>query len=306
MIVKHIYSFNCTTASEEKIYEMADLVSSHITPGDTISVIGPTTNVKNWTDCIPLDTSYTVEFMRARIANKIIEFLLNAGYGRKARYSFAFVIMGDGDATNDELLQPAIQEYVPEDQIHREPTSIIQSIPLSMEDIHDMLYNHTEYFNDFEALDLYMQKTQEDGQLAMLDGRWSSKKENKRIRQYKNRAEITAVMETLRERFLNLYGVICGISVNLLQNKEDAKKETETDQEKLIKSMRSDLTQVKRDITRLKNEQSKLRAFLSAKDDEEKPTATKKAKRTFRVNEKTQEEAKEDISKEKFSVSSEA
>lgn len=303
MIVKHIYSFNCTTASEEKIYEMADLVSSHITPGDTISVIGPTTNVKNWTDCIPLDTSYTVEFMRARIANKIIEFLFNAGYGRKARYSFAFVIMGDGDATNDELLQPTIQEYVPEDQIHREPTSIIQSIPLSMEDIHDMLYNHTEYFNDFEALDLYVQKTQEDGQLAMLDGRWSSKKENKRIRQYKNRAEITLVMETLRERFLNLYGVICGISETLLQNKEDAKKET--DQEKLIKSMRSDLTQAKRDITRLKNEQSKLRAFLSAKNEEETPTP-KKAKRTFRVNEQTQKEPKEETSTEKFSVSIEA
>lgn len=111
-------------------------------------------------------------------------------------------------------------------------------------------------------------------------------------------------METLRERFLNLYGVICGISENLRQNKEDAKKET--DQEKLIKSMRSDLTQAKREITRLKNEQSKLRAFLSAKNEEEKPTATKKAKRTFRVNEKTQEEAKEETSTEKFSVSSEA
>ena len=304
MIVKHIYSFNCTTASEEKIHEMADLVSSHVTLGDTISVIGPTTNVDNWTVYIPLDSSHTFELMQIKIANKIIEFLLNAGYERKARYSFAFVIMGDGDATNDELLQPAIQEYVPEDQIHRESTSLIQSIPLSMEDIHDMLYNHTEYFNDFEALDLYVQKTQEDGQLIMLDGRWSSKKENKRIRQYKNRAEITAVMETLRERFLNLYGVICGISENLRQNKEDAKKET--DQEKLIKSMRSDLTQAKRDITRLKNEQSKLRAFLSAKNDEEKPTATKKAKRTFRVNEKTQEEAKEETSTEKFSVSPKA
>ena len=304
MIVKHIYSFNCTTASEEKIHEMADLVSSHVTLGDTISVIGPTTNVDNWTVYIPLDSSHTFELMQIKIANKIIEFLLNAGYGRKARYSFAFVIMGDGDATNDELLQPAIQEYVPEDQIHRESTSLIQSIPLSMEDIHDMLYNHTEYFNDFEALDLYVQKTQEDGQLIMLDGRWSSKKENKRIRQYKNRAEITAVMETLRERFLNLYGVICGISENLRQNKEDAKKET--DQEKLIKSMRSDLTQAKRDITRLKNEQSKLRAFLSAKNDEEKPTATKKAKRMFRVNEKTQEEAKEETSTEKFSVSPKA
>lgn len=188
MIVKHIYSFNCTTASEEKIHEMADLVSSHIMPGDTISVIGPTTNVDNWTDCIPLDSSCTVELMQIKIANKIIEFLFNAGYGRKARYSFAFVIMGDGDATNDELLQPTIQEYVPEDQIHREPTSLIQSIPLSMEDIHDMLYNHGEYFTDFEALDLYVQKTQEDGQLIMLDGRWNSKKENKRALRYKNRA----------------------------------------------------------------------------------------------------------------------
>ena len=304
MIVKHIYSFNCTTASEEKIHEMADLVSSHVTLGDTISVIGPTTNVDNWTVYIPLDSSHTFELMQIKIANKIIELLLNAGYGRKARYSFAFVIMGDGDATNDELLHPTIQEYVPEDQIHREPTSLIQSIPLSMEDIRDMLYNHGEYFTDFEAIDRYVQKTQEDGQLAMLDNRWNSKKENKRARrQYSNRAEITAVMETLRERFLNLYGVICGISENLLQSKEDAKKET--DQEKLIKSMRADLTQAKRDITRLKNEQSKLRAFLSAKNEEEKPATTKKAKRTFRVNEKTQEESKEETSTEKFSVSSE-
>lgn len=305
MIVKHIYSFNCTTASEEKIYEMADLVSSHVTLGDSISVIGPTTNMENWTDYIPLDSSYTFDFMRANIANRIIEVLLNAGYGRKARYSFAFVIMGNGDATKDELLQPAIQEYVPEDQIHREPTSIIQSIPLSMEDIHDMLYNHTEYFTDFDVLNQYIQKTQEDVPFAMLDSRWTSKKENKRARRYKNRAEITAVMETLRERFLNLYGVVCGISANLLQSKKDAKKESE--QEKLIKSMRSDLTQAKREITRLKNEQSKLRAFLSAKNEEETATpknAPKKAKRTFRVND-TQEEPKEEISTEKFSVSSE-
>ena len=55
MIVKHIYSFNCTTASEQKIYEMATLVSSHVTLGDTISVIGPTTDVENWTECVPLD-----------------------------------------------------------------------------------------------------------------------------------------------------------------------------------------------------------------------------------------------------------
>ena len=303
MIVKHIYSFNCTTASEEQIYEMADLVSSHITLGDTLSVIGPTTDVETWTDCIPLDTSCTFDIMQAKIANKIIEFLFNAGYGRKARYAFAFVIMGDGDATNDELLQPAIQEYVPEDQIHREPTSIIQSIPLSMEDIRDMLYNHGEYFTDFEAIDRYVQKTQEDAPFAMLNSRWASKKENKRARRYKNRAEITAVMKTLQERFLNLYGMVCAISENLLQSKEDAKKET--DQEKLIKSMRSDLTQAKRDITRLKNEQSKLRAFLSAKNEEEKPAAKKKAKRTFRVND-TQEEPKEEISTEKISVSPKA
>ena len=303
MIVKHIYSFNCTTASEEQIYEMADLVSSHITLGDTLSVIGPTTDVETWTDCIPLDTSCTFDIMQAKIANKIIEFLFNAGYGRKARYAFAFVIMGDGDATNDELLQPAIQEYVPEDQIHREPTSIIQSIPLSMEDIRDMLYNHGEYFTDFEAIDRYVQKTQEDAPFAMLNSRWASKKENKRARRYKNRAEITAVMKTLQERFLNLYGMVCAISENLLQSKEDAKKET--DQEKLIKSMCSDLTQAKRDITRLKNEQSKLRAFLSAKNEEEKPAAKKKAKRTFRVND-TQEEPKEEISTEKISVSPKA
>ena len=302
MIVKHIYSFNCTTASEQKIYEMATLVSSHVTLGDTISVIGPTTDVDNWTDCISLDSSCTVELMQAKIANKIIEFLFNVGYGRKARYSFAFVIMGDGDATNDELLQPTIQEYVPEDQVHRESTSITYSTPLTMENIHDMLCNHAEYFNDFEAIDRYVQKTQEDAPFAMLDSRWASKKENKRARRYKNRAEITAVMKTLQERFLNLYGMVCAISENLLQNKEDAKKETE--QEKLIKSMRSDLTQAKRDITRLKNEQSKLRAFLSAKKEEETVTP-KKTKRTFRVNEKTQEEPKEEISTEKFSVSSE-
>ena len=132
MIVKHIYSFNCTTASEQKIYEMATLVSSHVTLGDTISVIGPTTDVETWTDCVPLDSSCNFELMQARIANKIIEFLFNAGYGRKARYSFAFVIMGDGDATNDELLQPAIQEYVPANQIHGEPVSIVYSKPLSM------------------------------------------------------------------------------------------------------------------------------------------------------------------------------
>lgn len=302
MIVKHIYSFNCTTASEEKIYEMATLVSSHVTLGDTISVIGPTTDVETWTDCIPLDTSCTFELMQAKIANKIIEFLFNAGYGRKARYSFAFVIMGDGDATNDELLQPAIQEYVPEDQVHRESTSITYSTPLTMENIHDMLCNHAEYFNDFEAIDRYVQKTQEDAPFAILDSRWASKKENKRARRYKNRAEITAVMKTLQERFLNLYGMVCAISENLLQSKEDAKKETE--QEKLIKSMRSDLTQAKRDITRLKNEQSKLRAFLSAKKEEETATP-KKAKRTFRVND-TQEEPKEEISTEKVSVSPKA
>ena len=302
MIVKHIYSFNCTTASEEKIYEMADLVSSHVTLGDTLSVIGPTTDVETWTDCIALDTSCTFDIMQAKIANKIIEFLLNAGYGRKARYSFAFVIMGDGDATNDELLQPAIQEYVPEDQIHRESTSINYVTPLTMENIHDMLCNHAEYFNDFEAIDRYVQKTQEDAPFAMLDSRWASKKENKRARRYKNRAEITAVMKTLQERFLNLYGMVCAISENLLQNKADAKKET--DQEKLIKSMRSDLTQAKRDITRLKNEQSKLRAFLSAKKEEE-TTTPKKAKRTFRVND-TQEEPKEEISTEKISVSPKA
>ena len=302
MIVKHIYSFNCTTASEEKIYEMADLVSSHVTLGDTLSVIGPTTDVETWTDCIALDTSCTFELMQAKIANKIIEFLFNAGYGRKARYSFAFVIMGDGDATNDELLQPTIQEYVPEDSMHRESTSITYSTPLTMENIHDMLCNHAEYFNDFEAIDRYVQKTQEDAPFAMLDSHWASKKENKRARRYKNRAEITAVMKTLQERFLNLYGMVCAISENLLQNKADAKKET--DQEKLIKSMRSDLTQAKRDITRLKNEQSKLRAFLSAKKEEE-TTTPKKAKRTFRVND-TQEEPKEEISTEKISVSPKA
>lgn len=302
MIVKHIYSFNCTTASEQKIYEMATLVSSHVTLGDTISVIGPTTDVENWTDCVPLDSSCNFELMQARIANKIIEFLFNAGYGRKARYSFAFVIMGDGDATNDELLQPAIQEYVPEDQMHREPTSINYVTPLTMENIHDMLCNHAEYFNDFEAIDQYVQKTQEDAPFAMLDSRWASKKENKRARRYKNRAEITAVMKTLQERFLNLYGMVCAISENLLQSKEDAKKET--DQEKLIKSMRSDLTQAKRDITRLKNEQSKLRAFLSAKNEEETATP-KKTKRTFRVND-TQEEPKEEISTEKISASPKA
>ena len=302
MIVKHIYSFNCTTASEEKIYEMATLVSSHVTLGDTISVIGPTTDVENWTDCVPLDSSCNFELMQARIANKIIEFLFNAGYGRKARYSFAFVIMGDGDATNDELLQPAIQEYVPEDQVHRESTSITYSTPLTMENIHDMLCNHAEYFNDFEAIDRYVQKTQEDAPFAMLDSHWASKKDNKRARRYKNRAEITAVMKTLQERFLNLYGMLCAISENLLQSKEDAKKETE--QEKLIKSMRSDLTQAKRDITRLKNEQSKLRAFLSAKNEEETATP-KKAKRTFRVND-TQEEPKEEISTEKISASPKA
>lgn len=302
MIVKHIYSFNCTTASEQKIYEMATLVSSHVTLGDTLSVIGPTTDVETWTDCVPLDSSCTFELMQARIANKIIEFLFNAGYGRKARYSFAFVIMGDGDATNDELLQPAIQEYVPEDQMHCESTSITYSTPLTMENIHDMLCNHAEYFNDFEAIDQYVQKTQEDAPFAMLDSRWASKKENKRARRYKNRAEITAVMKTLQERFLNLYGMVCAISENLLQSKEDAKKET--DQEKLIKSMRSDLTQAKRDITRLKNEQSKLRAFLSAKNEEETATP-KKAKRTFRVND-TQEEPKEEISTEKISVSPKA
>ena len=302
MIVKHIYSFNCTTASEEKIYEMADLVSSHVMLGDTLSVIGPTTNVENWTDCIPLDSSYAFELMQAKIADRIIEFLSNAGYGRKARYAFAFVIMGDGDATNDELLQPTIQEYVPEDSMHRESTSITYSTPLTMENIHDMLCNHAEYFNDFEAIDRYVQKTQEDAPFAMLDSHWASKKENKRARRYKNRAEITAVMKTLQERFLNLYGMVCAISENLLQNKADAKKET--DQEKLIKSMRSDLTQAKRDITRLKNEQSKLRAFLSAKKEEETATP-KKAKRTFRVND-TQEEPKEEISTEKFSVSPKA
>lgn len=302
MIVKHIYSFNCTTASEEKIYEMATLVSSHVTLGDTLSVIGPTTDVETWTDCIALDTSCTFELMQAKIANKIIEFLFNAGYGRKARYSFAFVIMGDGDATNDELLQPTIQEYVPEDSMHRESTSITYSTPLTMENIHDMLCNHAEYFNDFEAIDRYVQKTQEDAPFAMLDSHWASKKENKRARRYKNRAEITAVMKTLQERFLNLYGMVCAISENLLQNKADAKKET--DQEKLIKSMRSDLTQAKRDITRLKNEQSKLRAFLSAKKEEETATP-KKAKRTFRVND-TQEEPKEEISTEKISVSPKA
>ena len=302
MIVKHIYSFNCTTASEEKIYEMATLVSSHVTLGDTLSVIGPTTDVETWTDCIPLDTSCTFELMQAKIANKIIEFLFNAGYGRKARYAFAFVIMGDGDATNDELLQPAIQEYIPEDQMHCESTSITYSTPLTMENIHDMLCNHAEYFNDFEAIDRYVQKTQEDAPFAMLDSRWASKKENKRARRYKNRAEITAVMKTLQERFLNLYGMVCAISENLLQSKEDAKKET--DQEKLIKSMRSDLTQAKRDITRLKNEQSKLRAFLSAKKEEETATP-KKTKRAFRVND-TQEEPKEEISTEKFSVSPKA
>lgn len=302
MIVKHIYSFNCTTASEQKIYEMATLVSSHVTLGDTLSVIGPTTDVETWTECVPLDSSCTFELMQARIANKIIEFLFNAGYGRKARYSFAFVIMGDGDATNDELLQPAIQEYVPEDQMHCESTSITYSTPLTMENIHDMLCNHAEYFNDFEAIDQYVQKTQEDAPFAMLDSRWASKKENKRARRYKNRAEITAVMKTLQERFLNLYGMVCAISENLLQSKEDAKKET--DQEKLIKSMRSDLTQAKRDITRLKNEQSKLRAFLSAKNEEETATP-KKAKRTFRVND-TQEEPKEEISTEKISVSPKA
>ena len=302
MIVKHIYSFNCTTASEEKIYEMATLVSSHVTLGDTLSVIGPTTDVETWTDCIALDTSCTFELMQAKIANKIIEFLFNAGYGRKARYSFAFVIMGDGDATNDELLQPAIQEYVPEDQMHRESTSITYSTPLTMENIHGMLCNHAEYFNDFEAIDRYVEKTQEDAPFAMLDSHWASKKENKRARRYKNRAEITAVMKTLQERFLNLYGMVCAISENLLQNKADAKKET--DQEKLIKSMRSDLTQAKRDITRLKNEQSKLRAFLSAKKEEETATP-KKAKRTFRVND-TQEEPKEEISTEKISVSPKA
>ena len=303
MIVKHIYSFNCTTASEAKIYEMATLVSSHVTLGDTISVIGPTTDVENWTDCVPLDSSCNFELMQARIANKIIEFLFNAGYGRKARYSFAFVIMGDGDATNDELLQPAIQEYVPEDQVHRESTSITYSTPLTMENIHDMLCNHAEYFNDFEAIDRYVEKTQEDAPFAMLDSHWASKKENKRARRYKNRAEITVVMKTLQERFLNLYGMVCAISENLLQNKDDAKKET--DQEKLIKSMRSDLIQAKRDITRLKNEQSKLRAFLSAKKEEETATP-KKTKRTFRVNEKTQEEPKEEISTEKISVSPKA
>ena len=302
MIVKHIYSFNCTTASEEKIYEMADLVSSHVMLGDTLSVIGPTTNVENWTDCIPLDSSYAFELMQAKIADRIIEFLSNAGYGRKARYAFAFVIMGDGDATNDELLQPAIQEYVPEDQMHRESTSITYSTPLTMENIHGMLCNHAEYFNDFEAIDRYVEKTQEDAPFAMLDSHWASKKENKRARRYKNRAEITAVMKTLQERFLNLYGMVCAISENLLQNKADAKKET--DQEKLIKSMRSDLTQAKRDITRLKNEQSKLRAFLSAKKEEETATP-KKAKRTFRVND-TQEEPKEEISTEKISVSPKA
>lgn len=302
MIVKHIYSFNCTTASEEKIYEMATLVSSHVTLGDTISVIGPTTDVENWTDCVPLDSSCNFELMQARIANKIIEFLFNAGYGRKARYSFAFVIMGDGDATNDELLQPAIQEYVPEDQMHRESTSITYSTPLTMENIHDMLCNHAEYFNDFEAIDRYVQKTQEDAPFAMLDSHWASKKDNKRARRYKNRAEITAVMKTLQERFLNLYGMVCAISENLLQSKENAKKET--DQEKLIKAMRSDLTQAKRDITRLKNEQSELRAFLSAKKEEETVTP-KKAKRTFRVND-TQEESKEEISTEKISVSPKA
>lgn len=302
MIVKHIYSFNCTTASEQKIYEMATLVSSHVTLGDTISVIGPTTDVENWTDCVPLDSSCNFELMQARIANKIIEFLFNAGYGRKARYSFAFVIMGDGDATNDELLQPAIQEYVPEDQVHRESTSITYSTPLTMENIHDMLCNHAEYFNDFEAIDRYVEKTQEDAPFAMLDSNWASKKDNKRARRYKNRAEITVVMKTLQERFLNLYGMVCAISENLLQSKEDAKKET--DQEKLIKSMRSDLTQAKRDITRLKNEQSKLRAFLSAKKEEETATP-KKAKRTFRVND-TQEEPKEEISTEKISVSPKA
>lgn len=301
MIVKHIYSFNCTTASEEKIYEIADLVSSHVTLGDTLSVIGPTTDVETWTDCIALDSSCTFDIMQAKIANKIIEFLFNAGYGRKARYSFAFVIMGDGDATNDELLQPAIQEYVPEDQIHRESTSINYDTPLTMENIHDMLCNHAEYFNDFEAIDRYVQKTQEDAPFAMLDSHWASKKENKRARRYKNRSEITVVMKTLQERFLNLYGMVCAISENLLQSKEDAKKET--DQEKLIKSMRSDLTQAKRDITRLKNEQSKLRAFLSAKKEEETATP-KKAKRTFRVND-TQEESKEETSTEKISVSSE-
>ena len=276
MIVKHIYSFNCTSASEEKIYEMAGLVSSHVTLGDTISVIGPTTNVDNWTDYIPLDSSCPFEHLEARISNRIIDFLLNAVYGRKTRDSFAFVIMGDGDATNDELSQPTIQEYVPGEQIHGEPISIVYSTPLSVEDIHDMLYNHAGYFNDFELLDRYVQKTKEEGQLAMLDSRWGSKKENKRARRYKDRAEITVIMETLRERFLNLYGVICGISENLLQNKEDPKKETE--QEKLIKSMRSDLTQAKKDITRLKNEQSKLRAFLSAKNEEEKPAAKKEGK----------------------------
>ena len=299
MIVKHIYSFNCTTASEEKIYEMATLVSSHVTLGDTLSVIGPTTDVETWTDCIPLDTSCTFELMQAKIANKIIEFLFNAGYGRKARYSFAFVIMGDGDATNDELLQPAIQEYVPEDQMHHESTSITYSTPLTMENIHDMLCNHAEYFNDFEAIDRYVQKTQEDAPFAMLDSRWASKKDNKRARRYKNRAEITVVMKTLQERFLNLYGMVCAISENLLQSKEDAKKETE--QEKLIKSMRSDLTQAKRDITRLKNEQSKLRAFLPAKKEEETATPNK-AKRTFRVNH-TQEEPNDEVSTEKISVS---
>ena len=302
MIVKHIYSFNCTTASEEKIYEIADLVSSHVTLGDTLSVIGPTTDVETWTDCIALDTSCTFELMQAKIANKIIEFLFNVGYGRKARYAFAFVIMGDGDATNDELLQPAIQEYVPEDQVHRESTSITYSTPLTMENIHDMLCNHAEYFNDFEAIDRYVQKTQEDAPFAMLDSHWASKKENKRARRYKNRAEITVVMKTLQERFLNLYGMICAMSENLLQSKEDAKKET--DQEKLIKSMRSDLIQAKRDITRLKNEQSKLRAFLSAKKEEE-TTTPKKAKRTFRVND-TQEEPKEEISTEKISGSPKA
>ena len=302
MIVKHIYSFNCTTASEEKIYEMATLVSSHVTLGDTLSVIGPTTDVETWTDCIALDTSCTFELMQAKIANKIIEFLFNAGYGRKARYSFAFVIMGDGDATNDELLQPTIQEYVPEDSMHRESTSITYSTPLTMENIHGMLCNHAEYFNDFEAIDRYVEKTQEDAPFAMLDSHWASKKENKRARRYKNRAEITAVMKTLQERFLNLYGMVCAISENLLQSKEDAKKETE--QEKLVKSMRSDLIQAKRDITRLKNEQSKLRAFLSAKKEEETITP-KKAKRTFRVND-TQEEPKEEISTEKISVSPKA
>lgn len=291
MIVKHIYSFNCANASDEKIYEMADLVSSHVALGDTVSVIGPTMDIDNWTDCIPLDSSCSFDLMQARIDNRITDFLLSAVHGRKARDSFAFVIMGEGDVTNDDLLQPTIQEYVPEDRIQRKPISIVYTKPLSMEDIHDMLHNHAEFFNDFEVLDRYVEKTREDGQLALLDSCWSSKKKNKRARRYKDRAEVTVVMETLRERFLNLYGVICGISENLLQNKEEPKKET--DQEKLIKSMRSELTQAKKDITRLKNEQSKLRAFLSAKTDEE--TATPK-----------QDTSKEENPTEKFSVSPEA